>query len=1717
MWQKFLSSCITFLVLTGLAFASTPSTELVGQGRALLFQNGNPTYQGVLDANERFMAAVGQDPSDPEANLFYALTRLASFALKTSGGGSLQTLADVIQAMGIPLFLDRPLAGNPPFGSLPQLAGQPNLPWTMPNGDDFSKVIGTDLVVVIDLALENLSKATPSIQVILTPEETGETTEIEIDYTDVLLARAVLNGVKTVALIIGAYDLDQADVRELVALGNAGMMELHPHMITQLLARYPNFLTLPAGGVTKLSQAKAALISCRTLLSDAFASLNQEINSGLDDQDDELFTFESEGDLQSFENLLAGLGELVTSLNQNRPATLQDKKIVWNLTLTGLGSLAMEQTGTWLGNGTVIRDESNFWGTLNGVNINGRVSYWKVTGTSIKIILEWWGYQRLELDGTLASGGTTITDGAWSRQTYDGSDYTQNQTGTFTAARSSQESDDLNQFDLNALFGSATKSALNIRNFLPQFDLFGEPKPGTFPEPVFNGLFPDVTTNAQVNEALELEDPYKLFTLPTAAITLDGLSSDWPAQALVNTDPDNDFYPGWSEGQGMNITATYLARDASHLYMAMDLADNPIQQLGVSSQVNYNFELRQNRFDWHQNVYQVSAHYAQGSSQWQVDIGMRDASGMYQHLTTLDNNFISAGTSFIEWKIPLSIIGPLDTYGGKWISSHTWSSWIHDGDSVGDNAQLAPVFTVQGTVSVPGSPAGGNIYVYLSENPYPTFGDNALIGSYEENVGAFSLANAPYAQNLYVHAFWDADGNGIPNSGDYTGIKPVSVQGNVNVGDIELNEIPPPFSLLAVTVKNVHSGNNQLKTFFEVVFEQGFSGNLPHDIASITIIRPDGTSLQAWPHGGAVWESSWNGFFLELPGSPQLGEYKFIVTAKDGSTEIKSDFQKKLITLPIVDVTKVRIDTSSKTPIISWEPVQVPGIKMAYRLEVNGVDEPFSFRTSRDYNLTRCAVPGLQPGKQYQYRIRAMDHSDWIIKDNRSHTDWIPFTMDNSLGHAAIPAVDLDYWGAVEWSHVGSNPGIDLWVKVIDHDGVSYNGSSHSVYARPIDASGNLIGDFKKHLNLDHSENAIAGYYYGWIDSQYIPPNTAGVRFFAIDPDGIETTIDDIITGADMVPPQDIGLTCVVDGTTPIFTWNPVAGAKHYRIRIYDENGKTTIARLSVPNVTTFTIPPGYLNPETTYQYRLEARNANWGFDTDQNIAFPPRDSSNNYPKFTTGTRTDKPFIDANSYGVSTWSDAYSGTTTDFWMRVYDAQGVPNNIQSVKAIHPNGLITELHYEYSESDICAIYSNSSYEDETPQEGVYRVEVTDKERNTFFLTETLDVNPMGYPDLSALKVVVNGTGSQFDWAGVKAEDGTAPAFYRLGIYNKDHERIFEFVTIESEYSLAPGFLKKGEVYSFRVSAMDHFWNQNPDNPDNGSASPWNYYRALNFKTQPAVNTGSSLPVIDTDNIGVVVTYLEHPVTGLASYWLQFSVKVTDEDGVPGNIKSVTVTGPGITNPFNLNYDSPEGANRAEYWNDIIFNSYEDIPEGEYTFRVEDEGGNVAMVTDTLVKKKIPLVPYLTPANGAVVSSDRTLIDWHDPVGGPYFYQIRIYQHWNKHIHSSGILNTSSYIIPAGILKKGELYGYRIYASDKDLGTEDVDNLSVNQMFFAKQNHFIASDAPPVFTLQEVIKLMEVLIGKRGDIPSAGIDTYDMNQDRQLDMRDLLPVLQEVGGQR
>ena len=92
--------------------------------------------------------------------------------------------------------------------------------------------------------------------------------------------------------------------------------------------------------------------------------------------------------------------------------------------------------------------------------------------------------------------------------------------------------------------------------------------------------------------------------------------------------------------------------------------------------------------------------------------------------------------------------------------------------------------------------------------------------------------------------------------------------------------------------------------------------------------------------------------------------------------------------------------------------------------------------------------------------------------------------------------------------------GFDLWVKVIDHDGVAYDGSSHTVNVTLPDAT-------TYQMDFDSSESATAGYYSYWFGLDEAPsPGEEDITFTVTDPDGNSSIVVDTVNILPLDPPD---------------------------------------------------------------------------------------------------------------------------------------------------------------------------------------------------------------------------------------------------------------------------------------------------------------------------------------------------------------------------------------------------------------------------------------------------------------------------------------------------------------------------------------------------------------------------------------------------------------------
>ncbi len=654
----------------------------------------------------------------------------------------------------------------------------------------------------------------------------------------------------------------------------------------------------------------------------------------------------------------------------------------------------------------------------------------------------------------------------------------------------------------------------------------------------------------------------------------------------------------------------------------------------------------------------------------------------------------------------------------------------------------------------------------------------------------------------------------------------------------------------------------------------------------------------------------------------------------------------------------------------------------------------------------------------------------------------------------AKPVLELDNWGVVTYT-TSNGTGFDNWIKVIDHGGVTSD--CHTVTVQP------PIGG-PQSLSFQYNANDNEAFFSTWIDGGSNLASFAGDWTFTVqDCVGNSATLVDNLTVTPLPLPDESSFVpadgATLANTTPTFSWSSASGTnadkvKRARVRIYNADLSQTIWRGYVGTETSYTMPPAVLEPGTTYRYRIDFFDSHSSFDIDNSSRAPA--NSSDYYTFTTGSESPKPYIDMDSTGVHSWHREFWGTSLSFWIKVFDAQGVPDNITSVTVVLPDTTEIPLRLSYTDSDTSGFYT-SSFFPTTISSGTYTFKVEDSQGNTFQTTEVFTNDPLSYPAETSLlpvrSTILGTTAVNFDWADV-----TGAAFYRVEIYDEYFNRIHRLATTASNLSLPEGFLEEGKYYSYRITTRREFFEENVDN---GSQFPNYSSNKFNFITTALA--GNSLPTISNDNWGAALWHnprLDTPTT--SNYWMTFSVMVTDADGPPHSIQKVEVTCPnGTTFPGGestriLGFDGKDGTD-AWYWYMEDLADASEMPEGTYTFTVTDVDGNISSITDTFVRNIISRPTNVLPAAESEVGGIGTpvTLSW-DTVPGASIYRVEIYTETGSRIHKPFTTETS-YTVPAGVLDPSTTYSYRIRAHREDLLTTDLDNLSSTMTWDSLKPYF------------------------------------------------------------
>lgn len=313
---------IAGLMLAPELYASTASQSRVAQGRALLFNNGQPSLAGGVAATAWFAEALTLDASDAEAAAFLSVTRVLALMddhASYTAGMPIENFRELFDTLGVSE------TGRDIFAwtaKLPEDAnGDVILPPTLPSLSAVQAFVQSVVVPEIDAAISNLSVISTSFSLLITSEELGDAigNSVEVDYGDVAVWESGLYGLKAFLELFLSYDLDVSDFQDIAAKLDNDVFDIN----VDLLDPNPDFLKLVTDGASTIQSARTALIG----FIDAYLAASQFIRTETDDQSDDLFTLEAD-DLQDDLEFRTELEKIQSSLENNAAVAMGDPEPV---------------------------------------------------------------------------------------------------------------------------------------------------------------------------------------------------------------------------------------------------------------------------------------------------------------------------------------------------------------------------------------------------------------------------------------------------------------------------------------------------------------------------------------------------------------------------------------------------------------------------------------------------------------------------------------------------------------------------------------------------------------------------------------------------------------------------------------------------------------------------------------------------------------------------------------------------------------------------------------------------------------------------------------------------------------------------------------------------------------------------------------------------------------------------------------------------------------------------------------------------------------------------------------------------------------------------------------------------------------------------------------------------------------------------------------------
>lgn len=281
--------CGCLIMITGLlchdgtgkdAFAQGNMAEDVDEGRVYLCAHD------IVNANISFKKAVSDDPADPGANFFYSVTRILALINDV-------TFNDLLDRFDVSPEGRNLYEWTADFQR--DVDGNVVLPNDAPTSGEVLAFLKDILLPEVEGALDNLGIIDDEFSIILSPDETLQYENLEVDYGDIALYRSSLHALRLLILILDAYDLD-LDIDDIVLAIQNDVFSIN----SDILAVYADFLKLkPCGGGLEFDDDRDVDGSDLVHFVDAFGSSYGDANYNLDADFDKNGTVD-ESDLGAF-------------------------------------------------------------------------------------------------------------------------------------------------------------------------------------------------------------------------------------------------------------------------------------------------------------------------------------------------------------------------------------------------------------------------------------------------------------------------------------------------------------------------------------------------------------------------------------------------------------------------------------------------------------------------------------------------------------------------------------------------------------------------------------------------------------------------------------------------------------------------------------------------------------------------------------------------------------------------------------------------------------------------------------------------------------------------------------------------------------------------------------------------------------------------------------------------------------------------------------------------------------------------------------------------------------------------------------------------------------------------------------------------------------------------------------------------------------------------